>query len=202
MFGIGLNKTGTKTLAACLRQLGFAHLSYRRDLLQKVRDGKLKGVYRAIDAFESFDDWPYPLIYRELAGHYPDARFVLTLRTDADVWLGSLKRHALRTPPFNHSRKLVYGRAYPQGNEAHFREFYRRHEREVRAHFAQHGPERLLVLCWERGDGWQELCGFLGLEVPDTPFPHENRQTRKPGLSGLVRQGVNLANAKVRSLIS
>jgi hypothetical protein len=24
------------------------------------------------------------------------------------------------------------------------------------------------------GDGWEKLCGFLGMPVPDAPFPHEH----------------------------
>jgi Sulfotransferase domain len=33
-------------------------------------------------------------------------------------------------------------------------------------------PERLLV--YQVRDGWQPLCRFLGLPVPDEPFPHVN----------------------------
>lgn len=32
-------------------------------------------------------------------------------------------------------------------------------------------PERLLVLSLEKGFGWEEICEFLGHEVPDTPYP-------------------------------
>jgi hypothetical protein len=27
---------------------------------------------------------------------------------------------------------------------------------------------------WSVGDGWEPLCEFLELPVPDTPFPHLN----------------------------
>jgi hypothetical protein len=30
--------------------------------------------------------------------------------------------------------------------------------------------ERLTV--WELGDGWGPICEMLGVEEPDTPFPH------------------------------
>ena len=33
-------------------------------------------------------------------------------------------------------------------------------------------PERLLI--FRPGDGWGPLCDFLGLPVPDTPFPRTN----------------------------
>ena len=32
--------------------------------------------------------------------------------------------------------------------------------------------ERLLV--WEVSEGWEPLCAFLGVEVPDGPLPHAN----------------------------
>ena len=50
--------------------------------------------------------------------------------------------------------------------------FYEHHNEAVRAYFA--GTDRLLDVCWEEGDGWDELTGFLGLPVPDAPFPHSN----------------------------
>jgi hypothetical protein len=33
-------------------------------------------------------------------------------------------------------------------------------------------PERLLV--WEVGEGWEPLCEFLDVPVPDEPLPHAN----------------------------
>jgi hypothetical protein len=33
-------------------------------------------------------------------------------------------------------------------------------------------PERLLV--WDVTEGWEPLCEFLEVDVPDDPFPHAN----------------------------
>jgi hypothetical protein len=33
-------------------------------------------------------------------------------------------------------------------------------------------PERLLI--YEVGQGWAPLCAFLGVPVPETPYPSEN----------------------------
>jgi hypothetical protein len=30
------------------------------------------------------------------------------------------------------------------------------------------------LLEWEIMEGWEPLCSFLGVEVPDEPFPHLN----------------------------
>lgn len=32
-------------------------------------------------------------------------------------------------------------------------------------------PERLLVVSLEKGFGWDEICGFLGHDIPGTPYP-------------------------------
>lgn len=31
------------------------------------------------------------------------------------------------------------------------------------------------LLEWQPGDGWGPLCAFLGVDVPDVEFPHENQ---------------------------
>jgi hypothetical protein len=67
VFGVGLNKTGTTTLGVCLRSLGFRHVSCRRDLLESFRNRNLERVFAVADAHDSFADWPWPLMYGELA---------------------------------------------------------------------------------------------------------------------------------------
>jgi hypothetical protein len=48
-------------------------------------------------------------------------------------------------------------------------ETFERHNEEIK----QHVPaENLLV--YEVREGWGPLCEFLGVEVPDQPFPHLN----------------------------
>ena len=34
-------------------------------------------------------------------------------------------------------------------------------------------PENLLI--FKVGEGWDRLCEFLGQEIPDMEFPHENK---------------------------
>jgi hypothetical protein len=52
------------------------------------------------------------------------------------------------------------------------------HLRRVRQWFSVEGRTRdLLAFNVSRGDGYAELCGFLGLPVPDEPYPWRNRST-------------------------
>jgi hypothetical protein len=177
IFGIGLNKTGTTTLGACLAQLGYRHLGFRRSLFKSYARGDLAAVFDAIEQFDSFDDWPYPLMFREVFARYGrQARFILTTRSSPQIWLNSLKAHTLRANPLSQSNSLAYGFDYPHGHEAEHLAFYEKHNAGVRAFFAEPGREDLLLeVCWERGDGWPQVCGFLDRPIPAAPFPHEYR---------------------------
>ena len=51
----------------------------------------------------------------------------------------------------------------------HAIEVFERHNVGVKEHVP---PDKLLV--YEVKQGWEPLCEFLGVEVPDKPFPHLN----------------------------
>ena len=171
--GIGLNKTGTKTLGACMRYWGFKHISCNTKAFDHWRAGDYRRLMNRIRRFDSFEDWPWPLIFREIDAEFPGSKFILTRRADADTWFNSLCEHAKRTGPTDF-RKYIYGHAMPQAHRAEHINFYENHLRTVRDYFRGR-PDDLLEVCWEKGDGWAELSQFLGFEKPDLPFPHENK---------------------------
>jgi len=176
VFGVGLNKTGSKTLAACLRQLGFNHLDYCERTVTDFLAGDMASVWAAADRHDSSDDWPWPLLYRELAERYRDARFVLTVRKSADIWLSSLVKHAHRLELYDRIDEAIYGYRYPENAPAHYKAIYERHNHEA----MQFLGERCRPLCWEDGDSWPELCSFLEEELPQVPLPFENRAWQPP----------------------
>lgn len=173
LFGIGYNKTGTSTLGACLRQLGYNHVSHNGPMLDAYARGDFDRVIAETRKYDSFEDWPWPLMFRQFYAEYGDeADYVLTVRSSPEVWLESLKKHALTTNPDRPMRTVALGRKYPHGYEAEHIQKYVEHVATVRAYFAARPRARFIELCWERGDGWAELCAFLGCGVPDAPFPH------------------------------
>jgi hypothetical protein len=171
IFGIGYNKTGTSTLGSCLRALGYRHVTFDYDLMDHFFNGSHEEIYRAIDAHESFEDWPFPLMYRELAARYPDAKFILTFRRSTQAWFESLRRHARRSNIIKHERNRIYGIRYPENGKERYIEKYEAHNQAVLGHLG----ERVRTICWENGDGWAELCGFIGVDQPGGPIPHENK---------------------------
>ena len=175
IFGIGLNKTGTTTLATCLKLLGFRHSSCDLALLEQVALGEFTALWQTVDAHDAFEDWPYPLVYEQLDQRFPGSRFVLSRRASVDRWLASLSAHALRTDPRvgSRCRSLAYGLPFPQLDPDRHRAHYETHLERVRRHFRDR-PQDLLEVCWEEEARWEPLCAFLGCAVPDLPFPHAN----------------------------
>ncbi len=202
VFGIGLNKTGTSSLKLALQALGYRHHSRRGKVTSAYFKGNRDVIFKASDDFESFEDWPWPLLYRELFERYGDsARYILTVRKSPQVWLDSLKGHSEKTNPQNNPREGIYGFAYPHGAEAEHIAFYEKHNRNVREFFASNNAEHQLVeLCWENGDGWPELCAHLSEPDPKTEFPHANNNRSSSADIDVLEENRRLINNQLDEL--
>jgi len=172
VFGIGLNRTGTTTLGACLKQFGFNHISLDRISFENYKKQEFDPIFDRIEEFDSFEDWPWPLIYKEVDNLFPDSKFILTIRKTPETWFESLCRHADYTGPTDY-RKYIYGYPMPHDRKQHHLDYYLKHIKDVTDYF-KNKPEKLLTICWENGDGWEKLSPFLGFECPDFQLPHKN----------------------------
>lgn len=171
VFCIGFHKTGTTSLEVALKMLGYRvtgpNGTKDPDIAEKVHD-MADDLVRKFDAFQ---DNPWPVLYKELDEKYPHSKFILTMRS-SESWIRSqVKDFGLTETPM---RAWIYGAGCPEGNEDVYVARYERHNREVLEYFEDR-PDDLLVLDLQRGDGWNELCAFLGVDVPDEPFPHANK---------------------------
>lgn len=181
--GIGFQKTGTTTLGRCLEAFGFRHRGWDIDLFRRWSTGDVEGLMEEVRAWESFEDFPWPFLYEDIDRLFPNSRFILTLRQDADTWYDSVLRWVERKPQ-PRIQRAVYGCASPRGRRQRYIERYEAHNEAVRAWFTGR-EDRLLEVCWERGDGWDQLARFLGRPAPDGPFPHANPGRRKHWLRSL-----------------
>jgi hypothetical protein len=173
VFGTGWQRTGTTSLARALGSLGLATKDYPKELLHDPQ-------HELLTTHDAFTDNPIPLLYPELDRRFPGARFVHTQRDD-QAWLascewlftvGRVKFDWASHPIVDEMHLALYGTT--EFEPERFLERYRRHNREVQAHFADR-PGDLLVLDITRGEGFERLCPFLGLPVPEQDFPHWNR---------------------------
>lgn len=181
VFGIGWAKTGTTTLGSCLEILGYRHQGQDLDLVYDVRDGNLERIFSIVDRFDVFEDWPWILLYEELDRRYPGSRFILTVR-DTEKWWRSYQNHISTRgarSDIREIRRIIYGFDEDLQDKQAYVERYEGHNAAVLRYFAGR-PDDLLILDWEKGHGWLELCRFLGQKEPRQPLPHANAGTFQP----------------------
>lgn len=172
IFCIGFHKTGTSSLAAALKELGFRVTGPNGIRDPDIANNYWSMVERLVPQYDAFQDNPWPVLYRELDVRYPGSRFILTIR-ETEAWLQSQLRHfGSRSTPM---RAWIYGAGCPEGHESIYRDRYEQHNRDVLAYFDGRQKD-LLVMDMAGGDGWVKLCDFLGLPRRSDPFPHENRE--------------------------
>lgn len=177
IFGIGWAKTGTTTLGKCFEILGFDHQTQDLGLVKDVGKGDLSRIMTLAENKETFEDWPWIILYKELDSAFPNSLFILTKRKQAN-WIRSYKNMLANegeaSEELNEIRQILYGLQFPHVSESELIKRYEKHNAEVESYFCNR-PKDLLIVDWETGSGWEEICGFLGKDTPNQPFPHANK---------------------------
>lgn len=192
IIGPGFGRTGTSSLKIALEHLGFGpchHMFEVRDNPELLPDWEAAARGEAVDwdkvfqGYRSQADWPGARYWRELARHFPDAKVVLTVR-DPDAWFDSVQatiapfiaaRGTHPSPHVNAIAEMAYRTIVAPifqdriSDREHATRVFREHIADVQAEIPAH---RLLT--FDLRDGWQPLCEFLQVEVPDIPFPRTN----------------------------
>jgi hypothetical protein len=176
IFGIGMPKTATTSLAGALKVLGYSAYHYPVRLLRHVRRSGDIVLPPDWDAIVQGYDYFYP----QLDERYPDSKFILTIR-DRVSWLRSCERffsiphiaQALTAPDTVHATGMLTLFGINAFNRRRFIYVYEKHYRDVTEYFA--GRKQKLLITNLGEDGWSKLCPFLGKPVPDAPFPYMYR---------------------------
>ena len=176
VFVIGLNKTGTTSLGDALHILGYRRFGWydfkSRKLFHDWYSDNLDPMIKYTMEFDAFEDLPWPFVYQEMATLYPDAKFVLSLRANEEVWWKSISRHTARRIWIGHH--LVYGSYSAAEDKDAYINLYVRHQQQVHKYFKDQ-PERLLEINIDKGGDWTTLCDFLDISsIPQSPFPKSN----------------------------
>jgi len=193
VIGSGFGRTGTRSLKDALDLLGFGPCHHMEEVFPNpaqidhwcaVARGEPVDWTAVFDGYGSQIDWPGAHVWRELAAAYPDAKVIHSVRPEDSWWNsfdGTIGKFLvvgddIPLPPpvamMGQAVGAIVGAQTFGGRAAdrdHAIATYHAREAEVRAAIA---PERLLV--FDVAEGWEPLCAFLDVPVPDTPFPRTN----------------------------
>jgi len=185
VIGAGFGRTGTDSLREALTILGFGpcHHMFEVDnnpdqqaLWRRRALGDDIPLTTLLDGYHACVDWPSSFYWRELSNLYPDAKVILSLR-DPEAWWTSFSRTILNpimadknvgeTVGWNLIGKQVFD-GQPDDRDTAISAFVA-NTKAVRGTIA---ADRLLE--YQPGDGWDPLCAFLSVPVPDQPYPSRN----------------------------
>ena len=193
VIGAGLPRTGTMSMQAALDELGFPcyHMEtvVKKPAHTKMWDAFISGESEIdwallYDGFEAAVDAPSCFYAAELLMFYPEAKVVLTVREPAR-WFASISKlnrvvRRLKTVgyvvrplgrfvSFAYKLHRLHQIPIESDDEALYLEAFAKHNAAVQEAVP---AEKLLV--FRVSEGWEPLCAFLGVPVPDKPFPHLN----------------------------
>jgi hypothetical protein len=185
VIGAGFGRTGTMSLKLALEQLGFGPCYHMIEVLktpsaaglwEAAADGEAVDWDEVFKGYRATVDWPAATFWRELADAYPAAKVILSLRPAA-AWFASTQATIFKADyddpkdPFERMISKVIGDLFDRRmhDEARVIEVYNRHNETVQRAIP---PERLLV--YDVAQGWEPLCAFLGVPVPEGPMPKVN----------------------------
>jgi hypothetical protein len=202
LIGAGLPRTGTLTQKEALEILGVAPCFHWVDVLADLEgqvplwDGAMDGRVepaQILDGYRSTADWPGGFFYRQLLESNPDAKVLLSVR-DPERWEPSFRETIV---DMGHGESLIRllasARAHIDPKWRRYLEFVDRMFWSEEGTFPRgHSPSDLIegfnahneevkrvvppdqLLVWEVSEGWEPLCAFLDVPVPDQPLPHAN----------------------------
>ena len=186
VIGAGFGRTGTASLKIAMEKLLGGPCYHMTEVL-----GRPGQVDLWLDVIAGKPDWPaifgdylatvdFPACnyWRELSEFYPDAKIVLSVR-DPERWFASTQKTIFSKKMQTYQDGNKWGDMAKGTIDVHLGGdlndkdaiigAYLAHNEAVKSAF---GPER--VLEFEAKQGWAPLCEFLGVTVPDEPYPNVN----------------------------
>jgi len=190
VIGAGVGRTGTYSLKLALNRLGVGPCHHMEEVLHQMPVQVPLWADAAADrpdwkriyaGYNSAVDWPTACFFRELSAAYPSAKFVLTER-EPERWADSfgatiytLLAGRDQAPPemrawLQMAGDVIARTGFPPGlDKDGLVQAFVAHNEAVRAAIP---ADRLLVYAVRQG--WEPLCDFLDVPVPDEPFPRTN----------------------------
>lgn len=206
VIGAGFGRTGTLSLKHALEQLGFDKCYHMLEvnenpdhfpLWAKAHRGEAVDWHALFEGYRATVDWPSCNLWREQMAAFPDAKVILSLR-DPDRWYESvmntiypsstsmLDAEDERMRYFGQwAMELIWDPIFDNrmDDRAHAISAFNAHNQNVINAVPE---ERLLV--FDVKEGWEPLCQFLDVPVPENDFPRVNTTEQFQERSKQVRE--------------
>ena len=208
----GWGRTGTRSLKYALERLTGEPSYHMQNILLNKKDAQIwhnlifqnkksidwEKTYKGYGACLDFPSCNY---YKEIMNYYPDAKVILTIRDDAD-WIKSwnvLNNQILKSFTFKFLAKIPMTSFKLQkdihnkmilGEDGAFQGAKSDQDRmqkfnEWNTSVIDFVPsDKLLV--YQVKDGWEPLCNFLNVSIPDKPFPYKNKTKNMGHMSRFI----------------
>jgi len=199
IFCVGMNKTGTTSIDAALRSLGYcvAPQAPAELLIHEWAKRDFAAIIEFCHTADAFQDIPFslPYTYQALDMHFPQSKFILTVRSSSEEWYRSictfhgklwnngqipqvehLKAAKYRYPGYAYEAfKYVYNTPDDDlYNQSMLITFYEQHNAAIIEYF-RYRPDDLLILNVSQPNAYHQLCDFLGKPRVNADFPWENK---------------------------
>ena len=179
VFCIGFHKTGTSSIDALLRDMGYQvarhYKSWDEDFYSDLKRGDLSELKEMSELFDGFQDIPWFLFYKEFDQWYPGSKFILTTRNSQSWWTSFMNCFINVTIPLF---DYIYGQKNPAGHKKIFVDRYNKHNQDVKEYFKNRQEDLLIIDIGEK-DSIQNICNFLGKSSNYKNMPHKNAQLNK-----------------------
>lgn len=200
VFVIGLGKTGTTSLEKILTDMGFqlGNQAAGEMLIKDYGNQDYDTIIKYFHSAEAFQDCPacLPELYKIIDKEFPNSKFILTIRDNADIWYDSLVRfHTkifssnLNCPSEEDLKNSTYrykswaleamkvAMNYPEiplYEPLYYKSVYDKHINDVQNYFRYRGD--LITLNLKDENAVRNLCKFLGFSTPHNyKIPHLNK---------------------------
>ena len=193
IIGAGLGRTGTLSLKSALETLGFGPCYHMMEVIQNpthaalwaaLAGGEDAVLGEILEPYAASVDWPGATYWREMIDLYPDAKVLLSLR-DGESWHRSVMNTIYKAMTTEMPddvpehiktqgrmvRDVIFEKTFggKLGDPEHAIAIFDAHNKSV---IDTVPADNLLV--YRPGDGWEPICSFLDVPIPDEQYPHVN----------------------------
>ena len=195
VLGAGFGRTGTLSLKYALEELGFGPCHHMMEVMRdpqqtewfyRICQGDQVDWVKVFEDYSSAVDWPSASYYAELMEVFPDAKVILSVR-DPDSWFRSVYDTIFNVVPniphwvqalFPRSKKIailieeIVWQGVFKGRFKDREYAIQVYQKNTDAVIDSVPSDRLLI--HSAKEGWEPLCKFLEVPVPETQYPWVN----------------------------